>query len=93
VSYCFNRGKFNRKEGVFMDDRTPPHRSRLSLPILGLASALGVGLGAAIAVALHNPGVGTATGTTIFVVGRVPIEADDADLATEVKGKNASFLW
>ena len=52
-----------------MGDRTPPNRSRLFLPILGLATALGVGLGAAIAVALHNPGVGTAIGTTIFVVG------------------------
>ena len=52
-----------------MGDRTPPNRSRLLLPILGLALVLGVGVGAVIAVALHNPGVGTAIGTTIFVVG------------------------
>ena len=52
-----------------MDDRTSPNRPRLFPLILGLASVLGVGLGAAIAVALHNPGVGTAIGTTIFVVG------------------------
>lgn len=65
----FFLGKFNRKEGVFMDNRTPPNRPRLSLPILGLASVLGVGLGVAIAVALHNPGAGTAIGTTLFVVG------------------------
>ena len=52
-----------------MDDRTPPNRPRLFLLILGLAILLGVGLGAAIAVALHNPGVGTAIGTNIFVVG------------------------
>ena len=51
-----------------MDDRTPPNRSMLFL-ILGCASVLGVGVGAAIAVASHNPGVGTAIGTTIFVVG------------------------
>ena len=54
-----------------MDDLTPPHRSRQFLPIVGLASALGVGVGAAIAVALHNPGAGTAIGATIFVVGIV----------------------
>ncbi len=52
-----------------MNDRTPPTRSRLFPLIVGLASILGVGLGAVIAVALHNPGVGTAIGTTIFVVG------------------------
>ncbi len=69
LTLAFFLGKFNRKEGVFMDDRTPPNRPRLSLPILGLAIALGVGLGVAIAVALHNSGVGTAIGTTIFVVG------------------------
>jgi hypothetical protein len=69
VSSCFTRGKFNRKEGVFMGARTPPNRSRRLLPILGLAIVLGVGVGAAIAVALHNPGAGTAIGTTIFVVG------------------------
>lgn len=53
-----------------MDSRTPSNKSRL-FPILGLAIVLGVGVGAAIAVALHNPGVGTAIGTTIFVVGIV----------------------
>jgi hypothetical protein len=52
-----------------MDDRIPPNRSRLFLTIVGPASVLGVGLGAAIAVTSHNPGVGTAIGTTIFVVG------------------------
>ena len=52
-----------------MDDRTSPNRSRLFPLILGLASVLGVGLGAAIAVASHNPGVGTAIGATLFVVG------------------------
>ena len=52
-----------------MDDRTPANRPRLFPTILGLASVLGVGVGAAIAVALHNPGVGTAIGTTIFVAG------------------------
>ena len=54
-----------------MDNRTPPNRPRLSLQIMGLFIVLGVGVGAAIAVALHNPGVGTAIGSTIFVVGIV----------------------
>ena len=52
-----------------MNDRTPPNRSRLFPLILGLATVLGVGVGVAIAVASHNPGVGTAVGTTLFVVG------------------------
>jgi hypothetical protein len=43
-------------------------RAELSLPNLGLATALGVGIGTAVGVSSHDPAVGMGVGTAIFIV-------------------------
>ena len=50
-----------------MDEHPPTNRPRISLPNLGLATALGVGIGTAVGVSSHDSAVGMGIGAAIFI--------------------------